>query len=78
MNELFHTTFQWAYIYLSMLGLKLNHDSTVHSESYFAWFCFDLKQAGITHTDIYQGYFTDTEVVMGLSQCQWSNPEEYG
>ena len=29
-------------------------------------------------TPILQGYFTGTGAILGLPQCQWSNPEEWG
>ena len=29
-------------------------------------------------THVIQGYFTGTGAIIGLSQCQWSNPEGYG
>ena len=43
--------------------------------SHFVVFCCGLIWTDFTH--FLQGYFTGTGAIIGLPQCQWSNPEEY-
>ena len=46
----------------------------VHALLYIV-FCYGCVMTDLTH--ILQGYFTGTGAILGLPQCQWSNPEEY-
>ena len=38
--------------------------------------CSALISIDFTH--LLQGYFTGIGAIVGLPQCQWSNPEEFG
>ena len=44
----------------------------------FAWMCFCCNLVSIRFTHILQGCSTGTGAIIGLPQCWWSNPEDYG